>query len=54
MIHITLDDREFNRALSALSERLGNMGPALDRIGQRLVEGTRTGIEDGKDWAVGF
>ena len=51
MIHLTLDDREFNRALSALAERLGDMGPALDRIGQRLVEGTRTGIENGKDWA---
>lgn len=51
MIHLELDDRELRRALDALAARLGDMSPALDRIGQRLVEGTRTGIEAGKDWA---
>ena len=51
MIHLELDDRELKRALDKLAARLGDMSPALDRIGQRLVEGTRTGIEAGKDWA---
>jgi phage gpG-like protein len=50
MIRLELNDRELKRALDKLATRLGDMGPALDRIGQQLVEGTRTGIESGKDW----
>lgn len=51
MIHLELDDRELKRALDTLAARLGDMSPALDRVGQRLVEGTRERIEAGKDWA---
>lgn len=50
MIHIELDDRELRRALDKLAARLGHMAPALDRVGQTLVERTRAGIEAGRGW----
>ena len=51
MIKLELQDQALQQALAGVAARLGNMAPALDRVGQRLVEGTRSGIEAGRDWA---
>lgn len=50
MIQIDIDDREVRQALEALSRRVADMTPAMHRIGQALMEGSRERILAGRDW----
>ncbi len=50
MIQITLQDQAVMEALRELEAKMGDMTPAMQDIGQSLVEGTRQRIRDGKDW----
>lgn len=51
---MTLDDREVRRGLERLARAVGNLQPALDDIGQALVEKSRAGILSGEGWGGGF
>jgi phage gpG-like protein len=50
MIKIEIDDRAVREALARLQARVTNMQPAMDFIGQALIEKTRQHIEAGRDW----
>ncbi|GIX31377.1 MAG: hypothetical protein KatS3mg124_1849 [Porticoccaceae bacterium] len=50
MIQIDIDDRAVRQALEALSRRVADMTPAMHRIGQALMEGSREHILQGRDW----
>ena len=50
MIQIDIEDRAVRQALEALSRRVADMTPAMHRIGQALVEGSRERILSGRDW----
>ena len=49
MIKIEIDDREVRKALEDLSRRVSDMTPAMHRIGQALMEGSRERILSGRD-----
>lgn len=51
MLSITIDDRGVRKSLSRLASRLADLGPALHDIGEDLSEGTRSAIEQGRDWS---
>jgi phage gpG-like protein len=50
MIKIEIDDREVRAALARLQARVSHMQPAMDFIGQALIEKTREHIFSGRDW----
>lgn len=51
MFQIEITEDSATPALAALQSALGNMQPAMDLIGQALIEQTRSNINFGEDWA---
>lgn len=47
---ITIDDRAVLDALAQLRTRTNDFSPVLHDIGQALMEGSRSNIEQGHDW----
>lgn len=52
MITVHIDDHEFRRRVKGLLESLDSthLSRVLDRIGQNLIERTRSNIKAGHDW----
>jgi len=46
---ITVEDREAKATLKALSDRVGNLRPILQTIGEGIIERTKRRFETGKD-----
>jgi phage virion morphogenesis protein len=53
-IHITIDDKAFNEALSALKTKLKNLKPLMQEIGAMMLEDVEANFESegfyGKAW----
>lgn len=50
MIRVEIDDRAVLQALAELQRRTADLTPAMQDIGQGLVEGIRRRIRAGRDW----